>query len=121
MVEYVAMATANLSWLAWRQKRPAEAESLGKEALQLWHGMEDPYGVDWQAILPLVAVAVEDRRFEQAVECIRGLFGENQHPLPQALTTAVKEVIAIAEDSDAAAVESKLQQVIEVSREIGYL
>src|SRR5205085_6337881 len=32
MVEYIAMANANLAWLAWREDRVKDAESLGGEA-----------------------------------------------------------------------------------------
>src|SRR6185436_4178502 len=88
MVEYVAMADANLAWLAWREQRSNDVESLGQEALKLWHGMKDPYGFDWMALLPLIAVALAGDRLEQAVEYTRGLFGENQHPLPPALINA---------------------------------
>jgi hypothetical protein len=57
MVEYIAMAKANLAWVAWREEDHAEAEKLATEALDLWHGMDDPYGFDWMAVWPLIAIA----------------------------------------------------------------
>ena len=62
MVEYVAMAKASLAWVAWREKNEVEAEKLASEALELWHGMEDPYSMDWMALWPLIAIAFASTR-----------------------------------------------------------
>ena len=62
MVEYVAMAKAGLAWVAWRKNNSEEAELLGREALELWHGMEDPYSFDWMALWPLIAVSHQPER-----------------------------------------------------------
>jgi hypothetical protein len=121
MIEYVAMAKANLAWLAWREHRSAEAMSLAEEALNLWHGMEDPYGVDWLALLPAIAVAVEQERLDQAIEYTKGLFGENQHPLPSMLANAANEVIGASETAGASAAMPNLRQLIAVAQQIGYL
>jgi tetratricopeptide (TPR) repeat protein len=121
MVEYLAMAKANLAWLAWREGRGRDASLLGQEALALWHGMEDPYGVDWQALLPLIAIATTDGRFDSAIEYTRGLFGENQHPLPSSLTAVAEEAINTWGKTGATDVRSKLEQLIAVAKQIDYL
>ncbi|MEY2487946.1 MAG: hypothetical protein QOH39_3594 [Verrucomicrobiota bacterium] len=119
MVEYVAMAKANLAWLAWREGRPDDAELLGTDALRLWHGMEDPYGMDWMALLPLVAIATTRGDLESAVTRTCALFGENQHPLPQELTAAAKELIGAKGNLEM--VKADLLRLIEISKKIGYL
>ncbi|HJT81538.1 MAG TPA: AAA family ATPase, partial [Chthoniobacterales bacterium] len=119
MVEYVAMAKANLAWLAWREERYAEARSLGEEALALWHGMTDPYGVDWQAILPLIAVAVAEQRLDDALRHAGELFGENQHPIPAPLAAAARD--AIDAPPDPTITEPLVEKVIKVAVDIGYL
>ena len=121
MVEYVAMAKANLAWLAWRQNHFADANALGEEALKLWHGMEDPYGVDWLALLPLVAVAVGETRFSDAVRQLKLLFGDNQHPLPDKLVQAAQRAIEASENKPLDSIRAELEHVITVSKEIGYL
>jgi hypothetical protein len=121
MVEYVAMAKANLAWRAWRQSRPNDATSLGDEALALWHGMEDPYGVDWQAILPLTAVALEQRRISEAIAYVRGLFRDTQHPLPAELASAAKKAIATFDAGQVDAASARLDDVTQVARKITYL
>jgi predicted ATPase/class 3 adenylate cyclase len=121
MVEYIAMAKANLAWLAWREERFQDVQSLGCEALTLWHGMEDPYGVDWQALLPLLALAVAQGRIEDAVGYVRGLFGENQHPIPPALAAAATVVISSTGNQDAAATRTNLDYLVAVAKQIAYL
>ncbi len=121
MVEYVAMAEANLSWVAWRENRLLETHSLGSDALKLWHSMDDPYGVDWLALLPMLAAATAEKRFDVAIECTKGLFGENQHPLPEKLVTAAQDVLADSPRAETAMIEARLHRLIEVAQEIGYL
>ena len=121
MVEYVAMAKASLAWLAWRQGRFQDVESLGSEALALWHGMDDPYGVDWQALLPMIAVAVAEGKIDEAVANVRGLFGENQHPLPAALVAAATMVISSNEMQDPAATKANLDYLVAVAKQVAYL
>ena len=58
MVEYIAMAKANLAWVAWKDGRLQDVEELGEEALALWHGMEDPLSMRLDRTL-----AVDRHRF----------------------------------------------------------
>ena len=120
MVEYVAMGKANLAWLAWKEARRTDAESLGREALKLWHGMEDPYGLDWLALLPLIAVAPESN-LEHAIELTRGLFAENQHPLPEDLAKAAEAVIEISAGQDREKTRTAVQHLLLVAERAGYL
>ncbi|PYL86829.1 MAG: hypothetical protein DMF16_11215, partial [Verrucomicrobia bacterium] len=78
MVEYIAMAKASLAWVVWRQQNHAEAENLATEALKLWHGMDDPYGFDWMALWPLIAIALHRQNSDAAIAFARGLLAENQ-------------------------------------------
>ena len=90
MVEYVAMAKASLAWVAWREKNEMEAEKLATEALELWHGMEDPYSMDWMALWPLIAIAFARQDIARAIEFANGLLEENQHPPPENLSAVVR-------------------------------
>jgi len=91
MVEYIAMAKANLAWVAWRQENYAEAEKIATKALDLWHGMDDPYGFDWMALWPLIAIALHRQDSSAAIGFARGLLAENQHPLPETLLNAIRK------------------------------
>ncbi len=121
MPEYVAMAKANLAWLAWSEGHAGDARKLGLEALEGWHGMPDPYGFDWMALLPLTAIALAEDQIEEAVKHVRGLFGENQHPLPPGLINAANQVIEAREKNQRERVTEKVGQLVRVAREIGYI
>ena len=121
MVEYVAMAKANLAWLRWREGHLEAGKVLATESLKLWHGMDDPYGVDWLALLPLIAIAAANNDNLAAVEYAKGLFTENQHALPESLRCAAQELIATGEAKEASGLSSRVTRVVEAATEIGYL
>jgi len=62
------MAKASLAWTAWREKDDAQAEKLATEALELWHGMDDPYSFDWMALWPLIAIAFARQDIARAID-----------------------------------------------------
>ncbi len=121
MIEYVAMARANLAWVAWRDGDFNRAEELGREALRLWHGMEDPYGFDWMAIWPLVAVALEAGDLARAIEHASGLLAEGQHPLPPKLSAATRRVLEAWEKTNPERARSDLVRAMEIAQEFGQL
>jgi class 3 adenylate cyclase/tetratricopeptide (TPR) repeat protein len=121
MPEYISMANANLAWVAWKNGNREQARTLGTDALERWHGMSDPYGFDWMALLPVIAADSEDNRVEEAIVHVRELFGPNQHPLPPALTQAAQRVIDSEKEDSSVLRVQKLNRLIEVSKEIGYL
>jgi len=121
MVEYIAMAKANLGWVAWRRQNEFEAEQLGKEALQLWHAMPDPYGFDWMALWPLIAIALNRKDVIRAVELARGLLIENQHPMPEKLHIATSETIKEWQNGAKKAASSNLEAAVQLATELHYL
>ena len=54
MYEYVGMGAANLAWVAWREGRTLEVESLATEALDCWQRSPVAYPFQWAGILPLI-------------------------------------------------------------------
>ena len=121
MVEYVAMAKASFAWVAWSENNFSEVVKQAHEALKLWHQMADPYGLDWMALVPLIAVASGEGNIAEAIEYARGLFGENQHPLPKDLTTTAKQAIDAWEKKKPKMARKKIEEAIQVSQKIGYL
>jgi hypothetical protein len=121
MVEYIAMADANLSWVAWARGDYADAKSLANEALKLWHGMEEPYGFDWMALWTLVAISLSENRLTEAVEHSRALFGPNQHPLPVDLAEAARRAIEAAKSQDETAIQKSLRAAVAKAEEFGQL
>ena len=121
MVEYVAMADANLSWVAWARGDCADAKGLANEALKLWHGMEEPYGFDWMALWPLVAASLSESCLTEAIEHCRALFGPNQHPLPEDLAEAARQAIESAKNENETAMQTSLCAALAKAEEFGQL
>jgi tetratricopeptide (TPR) repeat protein len=121
MVEYVAMSKASLAWVAWRERRLTDAEADAGEALQMWHGMEDPYGFDWMALWPLTAMAVERDEIGKAIEAARALFGPNQHPLPPELAEVARRSIEAWDKGEMEAARTTLTEALEAAERAGQL
>ena len=121
MVEYIAMAKANLAWVAWRQENHAEAEKFATEALELWHGMDDPYGLDWMALWPLIAISLHRQNSSAAIGFARGLLAENQHPLPEKLLNAIRQACDEWQNGAQEDATAELASAMGVARELRYL
>ncbi|MEP6602557.1 MAG: adenylate/guanylate cyclase domain-containing protein [Spartobacteria bacterium] len=118
MVEYVAMAKANLAWVAWREEKLAEAETLGRAALELWHGMEDPYSLDWLAVWPLIATALKRGDISGAISDARTLLDEEQYPLPDKVTALLRQAIVHWEKKQSDSARADLQSALEAAHQI---
>ena len=92
--EYVGMARAMLSWVAWKEGRFAEAELLGQEALEKWRTGAAHYPFYWVALWPLMAVRHAGGRYEEAVAAARELLSPDQMRLPLELETTVESAVA---------------------------
>jgi ATP/maltotriose-dependent transcriptional regulator MalT len=121
MVEYVAMAKASLAWVAWRDKNEVEAEKLATEALELWHGKDDPYGFDWMALCPLIAIALYRQNSGAAIGFARGLLAENQHPLPEKLLNPIRKACDEWQTGARENATADLACAMKVARELSYL
>jgi class 3 adenylate cyclase/tetratricopeptide (TPR) repeat protein len=121
MPEYMAMAKANMAWVEWRGGNLHQASQCGSEALQLWHSMEDPYGFDWMALWPLIAVAEAGGKMDAAVTHVRALFGPNQHPLPDPVSAAARQTIEAWENKDEKGTIDGLTNAMARAREFGQL
>jgi tetratricopeptide (TPR) repeat protein len=121
MVEYVAMAKASLAWVAWRQEDHSEAEKFASEALDLWHGMDDPYGFDWMALCPLIAIALYRQNSGDAIGFAQGLLGENQHPLPENLLNPIRRACDEWQIGARENATADLACAMKVARELSYL
>ncbi len=121
MVEYMAMAEANLAWVAWSESDRANVERRGREALKLWHGMDDPYGFDWMALWPLIAAALAEHQTAHAVELALGLFAETQHPLPEELMSATREAIELWKRGDATGSQLQMEKALQIAEHHRYI
>jgi len=98
-----------------------EAEKLATEALELWHGMDDPYGFDWMALWPLIAIALHRQDSSAAIGFARDLLAENQHPLPETLLNAVWKACDQWQNGVQENATADLASAMGVARELSYL
>ena len=115
------MAKASLAWVEWRGKNEVEGEKLANEALELWHGMENPYSMDWMALWPLIAIAFARRDIARAIELATGLLEENQHPPPEKLSAVVRKACEEWQNGVQEGAASGLAEAIKIAQELRYI
>jgi len=113
---YVASSRAHLGWLAWREGDPATTRELGELAVAFWDRQQPTYPFQWAALWPLMAVALDEGRPEQAVDCARRLLESHQQDLPRPLKGIVQEASSGGPGAAAA-----LREAVEMARDFGYL
>ncbi len=119
MVEYIAMTEANLAWASWAEGDESKAQQLAADALEQWHVMEDPYGFDWMALWPVIAISVRAQKWADALGYVEALFGPNQHPLPEKLASTARDVLAAADNKDL--LPDRLTKALDAASELGQL
>ncbi|MEO8439095.1 MAG: adenylate/guanylate cyclase domain-containing protein [Spartobacteria bacterium] len=120
MPEYIAMTKANLAWVAWKEERDTECEALAQEALNVWHGMEDPYSFDWMALWPLIALALKHDDLAQATTHVRALLDENQHPMADEVTAACRAALDESVAGDTTISSDRLHNALQKARAFHY-
>ena len=121
MTEYVAMSKASLAWVAWKEQRPDDCERLGNEALELWHGMDDPYSFDWMALWPLIAVALARTDTESAIKFAEGLFPDSQHPIDEEVMAAANAAIDSWKKGYSGLTERQMAEALKTAKRHHYI
>lgn len=91
ILAYIGANRAGLAWVAWRRNNLPAAERLAQAALDAWRLQAMSYPFSWQALWPLIGVAVAQDRIADAVIYARRLCEPDQQVLPpqlEALLTA---------------------------------
>jgi tetratricopeptide (TPR) repeat protein len=121
MPEYIAAAQGNWAWLAWRRHDLLAAEQGGQEALAIWRQSPLVYPFQWQALWPLIAVALEQGREEEAWAYAEALLEPTQQRLPDPVDAALEAAIQAEAENRAEAAHLHLDQALSLAREMGYL
>ena len=82
MLDYLGAGRANLAWLVARRGDLVEAERLGQAALEAWRMFAMPYPFYWQALWPLIGVALTQDRPADAILYAQKLCDPSQQILP---------------------------------------
>jgi DNA-binding SARP family transcriptional activator len=92
MFDYIGAAQAGLAWVAWRRDDLAEAARLAQAAQAAWREHATPYPLYWQALWPLLGIALAQEHLVEAISYARQLL----QPEQQALPTGLEEPLAAA-------------------------
>ena len=118
---YIAMATANLAWVAWREGKHEEAEQHSKAALELWQSSKMVYPFQWAALWPLIDIILGQDELSQAMDYVRRLLAPSQQLLPNVLTTVIESALQAWDSSNPGIARTSLQQAIILAQGMGYL
>jgi tetratricopeptide (TPR) repeat protein len=121
MVEYIALARANRSWVQWREGDLGEAEREGRAALDELSSQPIPYPFHWLALWPLLAVALARKDTETAVAHARALLPAPQQPPPEQLAALLTSGIDAWDQGRWEAATRDLRAAKELARGLGYL
>jgi len=121
LLENAALVRGNLAWLAWREGDLAEAEKQARTALELWDQSAFVYAFHWTALFPLLVMAVERDALAEALEHAQALLHPQQRRLPESLEAALEAAIQVGDDGQVETARQRLERVIQVAQETGYL
>jgi DNA-binding SARP family transcriptional activator len=121
MPDYVAAARANQAWFAWRKRDLPAAEQKGHTALMLWRQSPLVYPFQWQALWPLIGVALAQGREDEAWAYIQALLESTQQRLPEGLNTSLEAAVQAKAKHQAGVARSHLNRAMPLARELGYL
>jgi class 3 adenylate cyclase/tetratricopeptide (TPR) repeat protein len=121
MVEYITLAKANQSWLAWRAGNLAEAEREGRTALEELRALPIPYPLHWLALWPLLAAALARDDTETAVAHAQALLPAPQQPPPEQLASLLTSGIDAWDRGRRDAATRNLRAAVEVAQDLAYL
>jgi class 3 adenylate cyclase len=120
MTEYIAMAQANLAWVAARGGDAARASDLASEALERWHGMPVPYMFDWMAALPLVDAVLSAGVPGEWVSAARMVLAPQQQPLPDVLSAQITRAVSAWDTGDIDEATRLMTDALAQARDGGY-
>jgi len=119
--DYIAMAKANLAWIAWREGDLSGAQANALAALELWRPLQVVNAFHWMALWPLIGVELTQDRLPEAIDHARQLLDPQQQPLPDALNALVEAAIRSWDAGQLEAALTHLRQGAVLARDMGYL
>jgi DNA-binding SARP family transcriptional activator/tetratricopeptide (TPR) repeat protein len=121
MPDYVAAARGNQAWLAWRDGDLPAAGQKGEEALASWRQSPLVYPFQWQALWPLIALAVAEGREDRSWGYMGALLAPTQQLLPDRLGASLEAALHAQAAGQTRAAQTQLGQAMQSAREMGYL
>jgi eukaryotic-like serine/threonine-protein kinase len=115
---YLAIASLNLAWVAWREGRLDEAKEMAQGALDQ---TVPHFPFRWLGEWPLLGAALREGRLADAVEHARRMLEPTQQHLPDSLAEPMAEAVRHWEDGDQSAAGAGLEALVPVAAAAGRL
>ena len=115
--ENVGVATATMSWVAWKEGRVDEVEALAQEALESWEGSVRRYPLDWICLFPLISVQLSAGKYKEATAAARKLLAPHQTRLPDELEAAVESAIGSWDSGQADLAAQRLEKAVKLAEQ----
>ncbi len=121
MQEYVGANYANLAWAALKTGDPTAAERLLQCAVSAWHQHTRPYPFHWQALLPLMSLALTRDELGAAVAYAQTLVDPHQQKLADPIEPLLLNAIAAWHTQDVTGARQSLTDAVGHAVAFGYL
>jgi tetratricopeptide (TPR) repeat protein len=118
---HIAVARANLAWVAWRRGNHGEVERQALAALELWRHPVQHLPLQWGARWPLIAAACARDRLSQAIAYARVDPSPMEIPLPAAQATLVEEALRAWDSRQPEVARARLTAAMARAQATGYL
>ncbi|HHY55567.1 MAG TPA: AAA family ATPase [Chloroflexi bacterium] len=121
MQEYVGANCANLAWAALKADDLSEAERLLQRAVTTWRQHARPYPFYWQALLPLISLAMTRDALGEAVAYAQTLVDSHQQKLADPIEPLLLNAIATWQTQDVAGARQSFTDAVGHAVAFGYL
>lgn len=121
MPDYVAASRGNLAWCAWRRDDLSQVLQLAQEALSTWEKSPLVYPFQWQALWPLLGMALRTSNENDALKYLDMLLEPRQQPPPAVLNDSLEEAERLNHKGERKQALSCLQTAIDTAHQLGYL
>ncbi len=121
MPEYIAMAQANLVWVALREHNLNEAETIGDTTYQLFKSTAQAAMFPSLVIWPLIGIRLQQNKLAEIIEYARSLVVPTVQPLPLLIEEPLEQAIQAWEKGEITATRQKLEQAASFAYQFGYL
>ena len=121
MHEYIALATANLSWEAWQRGADSTACKLARDAMVQFEKTSIAYPFEWSALLPLIASSQTQKDLSEVPKLCARLLDSSQQNLPETLRNVVADIATLTGSDDVPLIKRRIAALIDAARYSGFL
>lgn len=120
MFDYMGASQAGLAWMAWRRGDLAETQSLAQAAMESWRRLATPYPLCWQALWPLIGVALAQDRPAEAIAFARQICDPGQQVVPSVLEESLVAALTAWDAGQGCQAHDLLQRALATVQQMNF-